>query len=248
MKIYFLGTNGWFDSETGNTTCILIDSREAFVILDAGGGIYKVDKFIKNSSKPVCLFISHFHLDHIYGLHTLEKFNFRQGLDIYSQPNSKKILDTIINKPFSMPFSKLKFPVSLHEIGEGVYNKPFKFEARFLLHASACLGFRMRLEGKVITFCTDTGYCKNLLSLAKGADLLITECSYASGQINHGWPHLNPEQAAAVAQESKVKKLALMHFDAGVYDKMQKRNAALKKASGIFRNTIAAKDGMRISL
>jgi len=38
MKIHFLGTNGWFDSETGGTPCTLIDSEEAYIVLDAGSG------------------------------------------------------------------------------------------------------------------------------------------------------------------------------------------------------------------
>jgi len=246
MKIHFLGTNGWFDTKTGDTTCILIDAKEAYIILDAGNGIYKIDKYIKNSKKPVYLFLSHFHLDHIIGLHALEKFRFKQGLHIYSQKGSKRLLNLIIAKPFSMPFAKLPFKTFLHEIGEGAFRKPLPFKTKYLLHASKCLGYRFKIEGKVITFCTDTGYCKGLLELARGADLLITECAYASGQVVKSWPHLNPESATQAAKEAGVKKLALVHFDAGIYDNFKKREFALKTATTIFKNTIKVKDGSQI--
>ncbi len=64
MKIVFLGTNGWYDSPRGNTVCILIETDEASILLDAGNGLYKADRHIV-PEKPVHLFISHTHLDHI---------------------------------------------------------------------------------------------------------------------------------------------------------------------------------------
>lgn len=33
--------------------------------------------------KPVSLFISHFHIDHVSGLHSLAKFAFPRGIDVY---------------------------------------------------------------------------------------------------------------------------------------------------------------------
>lgn len=47
MKIIFLGTNGWYDTKTGNTICTLIETDNEYIILDAGNGIYKIDKYIK---------------------------------------------------------------------------------------------------------------------------------------------------------------------------------------------------------
>ena len=78
--------------------------------------------------------------------------------------------------------------------------------------------------------------------LAKNADLLIAECALAPGKVDTNWPHLNPEQAARIARDSKVKKLALVHFDAAAYKRSRDRNIAETKAKGIFKNSIAVKD------
>lgn len=43
MRIIFLGTNGWYDTQTGNTICILMESNDYYFILDAGNGLYKAD-------------------------------------------------------------------------------------------------------------------------------------------------------------------------------------------------------------
>lgn len=246
MKIYFLGTNGWYDTKTGNTTCILIETKKEFIILDAGSGFYKLDRYIKNK-KPIYLFLSHFHLDHIIGLHILAKFNFTQGIDIYGPIGTKKILNIFINTPYTMPMENLRTPVKLNELSTN-NSISFKVEYKNLLHSTICLGYKLFLEDKIITYLPDTGVCKNIYILAKHADLLITECSYKYGQIDKNWPHLNPENAARVACDSGAKKLALIHFDASLYLALRDRKDAEKHARKIFKDTYAAYDNLELGL
>lgn len=249
MKLTFLGTNGWYDTDTGNTICTLIESDDYFIILDAGNGIYKLDRYIpETSSKPVYLFLSHFHFDHIAGLHILTKFRFSQGLTIYGQEGTRDILDRIINEPYTVPFAKLPFKVTVNELSEGYHHLPFPVESRFLLHSSTCMGYRFELDNKVIAYCPDTGICDNAKILARNSDLLIAECALKSGERNNDWPHLNPEDAAQIAKEANAGKLALVHFDANRYNSMSLRKDAGEKAREIFGNTVAAVDGMQVEL
>jgi ribonuclease BN (tRNA processing enzyme) len=247
MKITFLGTNGWYDTETGNTVCILIETKSEYLILDAGNGFYKIGNYIK-TQKPIYLFLSHFHLDHISGLHILNKFNFRQGLHIYGQIGTKRILNQIVNRPFTVPLPRLPFKILIHEISEGNHFSPFHFECRFLLHASRCMGFRFKLQDRIITYCTDTGRCSNILKLAKNADLLITECSYGPDQYSRKWPHLNPQEAAIIAKKAEAKKLALIHFDASIYLSLKDRQSAEKEAKKTFKKSFAAADNLKIKI
>lgn len=246
MKIIFLGTNGWYDTETGNTTCILIETKKEFIILDAGNGLHKIDRYIK-TKKPIYLFLSHFHLDHIIGLHTLNKFIFFQEINVYGPKRIKDFFRIIINRPYTIPITQLKIKIGLHELNKKMH-LPINVEFRKLRHSSLCYGFRFVLENKIISYCPDTGICNNLLYLAKNADLLITECSFKSGQQNERWPHLNPDDAAQVARVSGVKKLALVHFDACIYQTFKERKLAEKRAIKIFKNTFAARDNQKINL
>jgi len=249
MKVFFLGTNGWYDTDTGNTVCTLIETEEYFIILDAGNGIYKLDQYIPNNSKkPVYLFISHSHLDHIIGLHILNKFNFNQGLRIYGQVGTTNTLNAIINASYTVPFDKLPFKVDIHELLEGRHNIPFSIRCEFLRHSLPCLGYRFELDGKIITYCTDTGICENAIKLARNADLLIAECSFKSGQRNTDWPHLNPEDAALVAEQADVKRLALLHFDANIYRTIQDREEAYERARETFYNSFVAFDNMEFEI
>ena len=241
MKARFLGTNGWYDSATGNTVCVLVETKNRYIILDAGNGLYKIDRYI-NKNKPINLFLSHFHLDHIIGLHILDKFNFPQGIDIFGPKGLKKVFKLIINRPYSKPVSDIKTKIRLHELGTGKISID-NVEFKRLKHTVDCFGYRFYFDNKALVYCTDTGICKNLYDLAKGADLLITECSYLPGQTDKNWPHLNPESSARIAKKAKVRKLMLLHFDAAFYPTFKERSQAEACAIKIFKNSKAAKDG-----
>lgn len=246
MDVIFLGTNGWYDSETGNTICTLINSEKYHIILDAGNGISKADCYIQDDL-PVYLFLSHFHLDHIVGLHILNKFRFPQGLKIYGQKGTKAVLNTIINEPFTVPLEKLPYPVEVGELSEGPYKMPFAMECEYLVHASPTLGFRFDLDGKILAYCPDTGVCDNAVHLAQDAALLITECSHKPGEQNPPWPHLNPQDAADIARRAGAKRLALTHFDAGRYITIQERLDAVATVKG-FEGIVVGRDGLVLNL
>lgn len=248
MKVVFLGTNGWYDTKTGNTICTLIESKDSFIILDAGNGLYKIKEYIQDSTKPIYLFLSHFHVDHIEGLHTLNKFNFKQGLKIYGQRGVEKILRTIINQPYTVPFENLPFDVTIHEINDKNQELPFLVKTKPLVHSSTCLGYRFEVDGKILTYCTDTGICNNIIKLAENADLLITECSLKERTNNNGWPHMNPEDAVEVAEMSGAKKLALTHFDANIYRSTGERVEIQTKMKDKSKNLIVTQDNMEITI
>lgn len=245
MKVTFLGTNGWFDTATGNTVSVLVQTEEYDIIFDAGNGVAKADRYI-SQEKPVILFLSHFHIDHIAGLHTLVKFRLKKGLKIYTLPGGAAHLNTFVGEPFTVPLKQLPYPAQVIELEEGIHKLPFTVECRPLVHPVPCFGYRVEIDGKVITYCTDTGVCNNAITLARNADLLITECALKPGEESPGWPHLNPQDAIGIAQEAHAKRLALMHFGAEVYKTLEEREAVENEFAKISPGLIAATDELTI--
>jgi len=246
MKITFLGTNGWYDTGTGNTTSIMVETSGQYIILDAGFGFYKVKDLIKED-KPVLLFISHFHLDHIIGLHTLPIFKVSQGIDIYTQKGGQKLLRSFLKRPFTSPPLLLPTKIRFHEIDKKT-RFDFGFETMRLQHPVPCFGYRFETGGASVSYCTDTGLCGNLRRLAKDAGLLMTECSMRPGDKSPNLFHITPETAASVARDAAAGKLALFHFDPGKYPAFADRDEAERAARAIFPDTVAARDGMVITL
>ena len=246
MKITFLGTNGWFDTATGNTTCALIEAKDCYIALDAGNGFYKVKDLVK-TEKPVYLFISHLHLDHIIGLHTLPIFKLSQGIDIFLPKGGEKVLKELLKRPFSSPPLLLPTRIRLHDVTKEA-RFPFDLEFAKLQHPVLCYGYRFGSGGQTLSYCTDTGICNNLKRLAKNVDVLITECSMGSGDKAANLFHLTPEAAARIARDSGAKKLALCHFDPGNYPTIAARKRAEDAARAIFPETVAANDGTHIDI
>lgn len=247
MEIVFLGTNGWYSTETGSTSCVLIDSDKYYIIFDAGDGIYKLDNYVTRH-KPVHLFLSHFHLDHVSGFHIISKLKLDRGIDIYGQRGTRRTLSRLVQHPFTVPFRDLPIDVRIHELSEGTHEVPFQVTCKFLLHADPCYGYRVSLDGKTIAYCTDTAVCDNSLELCKNADLLIHECASKSGHSVTNWPHTNPQEAAELALRAKVKQLLLTHFDAAIYKSIEDRKQAEVEAKKTFKNTMAMVDGVSIKI
>lgn len=247
MQVTFLGTTGWYDTVAGNTCSVLVRSEEYDIIFDAGNGIAKADRYI-SQDKPVFLFISHFHIDHIAGLHTLVKFRLKKGLTICGLPDTQEILDRIITEPFTVPFDQVPYPVRFAELGEGVHTMPFTIECRPLIHPVPCYGYRLEVDGKTIAYCTDTGVCDNAIKLGRNADLLITECGLLPGEVSPDWPHLSPENAIHIAREAQAQRLALMHFGAMKYPTVESRLDLATRYEPLFKNLIIGTDDLTINV
>ena len=249
MKVIFLGTNGWYDTGTGNTICTLIRTGDRDIILDAGSGFHKIDRHVPvGDEKPVTLLLSHFHLDHIYGLHVLVRMRFPKGLTICGPAGTRRVIDIIVNSPFTVSLDRLPFATAVRELPEDCGRLPFPVAVKPLLHSDLTLGFRMEIDGRIIAYCPDTGYCDNAVELARSADLLITECAYKSGEALESWPHLNPETAARIAVEAGAKRLVLTHFAAPNYATLAERKVSEDAARKIFAETLAAVDDLVVDL
>ena len=247
MKVIFLGTNGWYDTPTGNTVSIAMDGADYLIILDAGSGLAKLDQYV-SFNRPAFLFLSHLHLDHLIGLHMVNAYQFPRGLSICGETGIGSILGRLLDAPFTVPMKDYKFETCFVELPREEKSFPFAVKSLPLSHSVPALGYRFELEGRVIVYVGDTGYCPNAVELAKGADLLITECAYRSGEQNEAWPHLNPESAARIASEAGAKRLALIHFDARLYRTMEDRKDGEAAARKIFPDAIATEDGLAVEV
>jgi len=96
------------------------------------------------------------------------------------------------------------------------------------------------VPGKRVVYLTDTSLVENCYKIAKNADVLVSESTYAhmeeaKAKEKH---HLTAGQAALIAKKAKVKKLALMHFS----QRYKQVDGLLKEAQAVFKNTTAMND------
>ncbi|MCX8194916.1 MAG: ribonuclease Z [Candidatus Micrarchaeota archaeon] len=250
MKAAFLGTNGWFSTHMGRTTCAALILKGRLIVLDAGDGFYKAGELAKRYGvRKIDVFISHMHLDHVVGLHTLPLFPSDLLVRLFVHRSYLRPLLRLASHPYTASLSEHCARVQAIPLKVGLNRVPYPVRLLPLAHADPSFGFRLELEGREIAYCADTGPCKNLVKLAKESDALITECALLPEENkNRSWPHLSPEMAAQAAKEAGAKKLVLTHFDASKYQTEKARKQAERAAKKVFPNAIAAKDGMVLEI
>ena len=98
-------------------------------------------------------------------------------------------------------------------------------------------------RGVKVVYSGDTAYCKNLIKISKGADILIHDATF-SEEEDDSKMHTCASDAAKIAKEAGVKMLVLTHFSR----RYQNVKLLEKEAKRVFDNTLVAEDFMKITL
>ncbi len=250
MKIKFLGTNGWYSTNAGSGLCTLVISGPRAIVLDAGDGFHKLSGELEAAGiREADVFLSHLHLDHCEGLHTLPKLPKGTEVRIFVEEGSYGKLKLLLDAPFTAPPDNkvMKADVKIVPFRSG--ERVEYFTSLPLPHSVPDSGFRFGIEGKTVAYCLDSWPCDNMETLARNADVFITECSWKPGtKVDSGWQHMTPELAAGQAKAAGAKMLVLTHFGPTDYPELSDRAKAEKAARKIFPNTIIARDGEALEL
>lgn len=264
----------------GNTTCIEVRLDDVLLILDMGSGLRELGNALKpeifmNKGMKAVVLQSHVHWDHIQGFPFfspifMPQSMFKNELTFYGGRDWDKDLDKVLHGQMEAPV----FPVDLGELMHtgakmkfnAVYDGlafeipnvrgPVKIMCRKLNHPQETYGYRIEYRDFVIAFTTDheayTAPHNNLVQIARGANIWITECQYSfaeyAGHLPYriqktGWGHSYPEYLAAVAALALPESIWTMHHDPESPDTRVKELAdQLGQLSGI--KSAAAYEGL----
>lgn len=101
-------------------------------------------------------------------------------------------------------------------------------------------------KGRKVSFVFDTALCDNCIRIAEGADVLVSEATYAADKEDKAsdYLHLTARQAAMIANKAGAKRLVLTHFSQRYKDTQQIED----DARDLFDNVVCAQDFMRIKV
>ena len=233
MEIIFHGVRGStptahepFLQYGGNTTCTEVRSEAYQFIFDAGTGFQNLEIL---NDRPVYLFFSHFHYDHIQGL----PFNSA----IFNPSNSVTISSGLVNAVdlkyvFSRAFQPMYFPIPLVETLNNLrftefdeVQKTLKSTANVTIepiklnHPGGASGYMIEESGKKVCcfldheFNGDKDIDKSLVDVSQEADLVIWDGMFLDSELvtKQGWGHSSIEQGIAFAERTECKKIAIAH-------------------------------------
>ncbi len=199
MKLHCLGTTGYHPSQSQHTACYYLSDYG--IVLDAGTGAFRLtEHLLSQPRESLDIFLSHSHLDHVFGLTFL--------LDTLAITSLKKV--RVHGEPGKLAalrqhlFSEALFPVLPPfefcplepNVGQLCLENGVQVEWFPLEHPGGCLGFRLTLpDSKRIAYVTDTvadpaaGYVHYI----REVDLLLHECYFTDAQrefaikTGHSW-------------------------------------------------------------
>lgn len=247
MELVVHGTNGWYETENGTTSCTGIYNNDFTILFDIGSGFKNVSR-LKTIGKPLYIFLSHIHLDHILGIHLLclHKPSF---LKVFIPSDLYKSFRNIFKAPFIKDLNEMEFPIEIQGINANKYTEPgFMFECAELHHNTVVFGYKLIIENKVISYCVDTKSCPNVKKMSENSDIFICDSALKINENSEGKYHMNMIDAAYIAKESGVKKMVLTHFGPTRYNKIEHRYIEAKRIEKIFKDYIIGEDNLLIEL
>ena len=273
MQITFYGVRGSIASpgpETaavgGNTSCVEVMCGAERIILDAGTGLRKLgDRMMAEGKLEASMLLSHQHWDHIQGIpFFVPAYVPSTKLEVFGGINGVMSLRETLSHQMTAPV----FPVRLDELGAQIELCEVRSGGKFLIgdaqvtalkvnHPGGCFAFRIDYDGRSVVYATDTEHyaCVDpaLRTLAAGADVLIYDAQYTpeeyrgdTGRSKVGWGHSTYVAGAELARSAGVGKLVLFHHDPSRTD--AKVSEIEAKAQALFAPSVAAREGMEISL
>ena len=217
-EVEIIGSGTGIPSRKRGSPSILVRAEGEILLLDTGPctlqRLLTRDITYMDIDK---IFYTHFHPDHcsdfVFILFTMRHALPRRQkpLWVFGPPGLKELYDIHLRMHNEVVRAR-EYDLNLMELweGEAIFNG-WKVKASPLVHFVPDVGYRLEFSnGKSLVYSGDTEYCKNIVELARDADLLILECSFPEDlrMMNH----LVPSLCGRIARESGCRRLLLTHF------------------------------------
>ena len=222
MKITILGSGTAIPMKDRGSPSLAAFVDDRPVLFDMGPGTLRQLARLGISHvkiRDICL--THFHPDHtadlihfLFATHNPTGLQKRSPFTVYGPAGLSGFIRTLQRaypKWLNIPEEIMR----IQELGTNGNDEwdhgSFRIKTASSNHTPDSLAYRIEdREGKRVVFSGDTGFCDDIIQLAKGAELLIIEAAFPDGHAVEG--HLTPSLAGRMAHLAKVKRLVLTHF------------------------------------
>jgi ribonuclease BN (tRNA processing enzyme) len=197
-----------------------VEAGAVRLLLDCGSGVtHRLAELALPWRELTHVALTDFHLDHIADFATLV-FAWKYGdlpgrsapLTLVGPAGTSALLERLV-AAFGDWLRAPGFPLTVHEIAPGEsldLGDGTTLRATKSPHTEESVAYAIERGGRRIVYTGDTAFDAALGEWARGADLLLCECSLPAAMAIP--THLTPEQCGALAAIAQPKHLVLTHF------------------------------------
>lgn len=218
MRLTVVGCSGSYPGPDSPASSYLLqaehEGRTWNLVVDLGNGaLGALQRYVDPLAVDAVL-LSHLHADHCLDLasyYVLRKYHPsgpQPRIPVWGPSGTADRMARAYDLPQEPGMSE-EFEFHTYE---GVFAVgPFSVEAVPVDHPVEAYGLRITCDGSTLAYTGDTGPCGALDRVASGADLLLAEASFRSGDDNPPNLHLTGTDCGVTATRAGVERLVLTH-------------------------------------
>jgi ribonuclease BN (tRNA processing enzyme) len=215
VQVTIVGWSGSFPGPKSPASCYLIDTGNFRLVLDLGNGALGPLQQYTGLADVDAICLSHLHADHcldLIGYSVYQNYHPqgpRPRVSVYGPEGTSERLARALGSEhpgMADAFDFTTLTAGTIEIG------PLRVSTEHVNHPVETFGFRFEHGGQVLAYSADTGPSAELVRLASGADLLLSEASFLDGPDLPVDLHLTARQAGEHASRAGVGELVLTHL------------------------------------
>ncbi|MFB4162902.1 MBL fold metallo-hydrolase [Alteribacillus sp. JSM 102045] len=213
MKVTVVGYWHAFPEKGEAASGYLLEQDHYRVLIDCGSGVVSQLQHYCKLDELDAAVISHYHNDHIGDIGALHYFRLLQPYISDKTPNSFSIYG---HQEDAEGFNNLSYKDIVQAYpytpNQSLQLGPFTFTFYKTTHPVPCYAMKIETNGSTLFYTADTGFTTELAEAAKGADLLIAECSLYKGLDGSPAGHMNSVEAGRLADMAGASSLLLTHL------------------------------------
>lgn len=224
----------------------LLQAGGANVLVDIGGGVLGALQQLISLESLHAVWISHLHADHfgdmplLYYAFAFSERRLRK-IPVLGPPGWAARVEAFVKSAADHKMSNFFQVVELKDRGIAEIGD-LRIQARVVEHGVPAFGMMARYGDRRMAYTGDSGPCDNLVTLAKGARVLVAEVG--TDVIEIPSVHLSPEDAGLTAAHAGVARLVLTHLAPGLTDE-----EAIERAGTTYNGAIEiAKPGAMLEI